>query len=136
MDALLPKVRPRDSWKQSLDGFLLSLHACLSSLPSIEPRHPLAAARALSDGSILSNMSRKEKHSRENGTATSLQTVSVPYPLPAPTEDANWKVAFEKPANIAIVGSWINNVAVKRTDDEPWVIDVAVEMPTACLTLR
>jgi U3 small nucleolar RNA-associated protein 22 len=61
---------------------------------------------------------------------------SVPYPLPTPTEDANWKVAFEKPANITIVGSWINNVAVKRKDDEPWVVDVVVEMPSARLFLR
>jgi hypothetical protein len=38
--------------------------------------------------------------------------------------------------NISIVGSWINNVAVKRTDDEPWIIDVAVEMPSARLSLR
>lgn len=38
--------------------------------------------------------------------------------------------------NISIVGSWINDVAVKRTDDEPWVIDVAVEMPPARLYLN
>jgi hypothetical protein len=44
------------------------------------------------------------------------------------------KVAFDRPANIAVFGSWINNVAVKHTDDEPWVIDVAVEMPSARLS--
>jgi U3 small nucleolar RNA-associated protein 22 len=76
------------------------------------------------------------KYSRRDKTVTSLQNISVPYPLPPPAEDANWKVAFEKPANIAIVGSWINSVAVKRTDDEPWVVDVAVEMPSARLYLK
>jgi U3 small nucleolar RNA-associated protein 22 len=89
----------------------------------------LAAARALSEDSLPSFSSSREKSSRQDGRATSPQKIAVPYPLPTPTEDANWKVAFEKPVNIAIVGSWINDVAVKRTDDEPWVIDVAVEMP-------
>ena len=65
----------------------------------------------------------------------SSQTISVPYPLPTPTEDVNWKVAFEKPVNIAIVGSWINNLAVKRKDDEPWVVDVAVEMPSVSISI-
>ena len=78
-------------------------------------------------------MPSAEKRSLRNGNATPLQTTSIPYPLPVPTEDANWKVAFDRPANIAVVGSWINNVAVKRTEDEPWVIDVAVEMPSARL---
>ena len=78
----------------------------------------------------------EKKSSQRDGPAKSSQIISVPYPLPTPTEDANWKVAFEKPANITIVGSWINNVAVKRKDDEPWVVDVAVEMPPARLFLR
>jgi U3 small nucleolar RNA-associated protein 22 len=128
IDALLPNISPKDSRKQLIDNFLFSLHACLSNLPSIKPLHPLAASRALSEGIFLS---RTEKRSLRNGHITPLQTITVPYPLPVPTEDANWKVAFEKPANIAIVGSWINNISVKRTDDEPWVIDVAVEMPPA-----
>ena len=131
IDALLPNVRPKESRKQLIDKFLFSLHACLSSLPSIEPLHPLAASRAPSEGSFLSS---SEKRSSRNGNTTPLQTTSVPYPLPVPTEGANWKVAFDRPANIAVVGSWINNVAVKHTDDEPWVIDVAVEMPSARLS--
>ena len=131
IDAILPNVRPKDSRKQLIDKLLFSLHACLSSLPSIEPLHPLAASRALSKGTFLSS---SEKRSLRNGNATPLRTTSIPYPLPVPTEDTNWKVAFDKPANIAVVGSWINNVAVKHTDDEPWVIDVAVEMPSVRLS--
>ena len=134
IDALLPNVRPKDSHKPPLNKFLFSLYAFLSSLPSIEPQHPLAAARALSDDSLPSFSPGSEKRSRWDGAATSLENIAVPYPLPAPTEDANWKVAFEKPVNISIVGSWINNVAVKRTDEEPWVVDVAVEMPSARLS--
>jgi U3 small nucleolar RNA-associated protein 22 len=134
IDALLPNIRPKDSRNPQLNKFLFSLHAFLSSLPSIEPQHPLAAARALSDNSLSLFSSGREKHSRLDGTVASLRTIAVPYPQPPPTEDANWKVAFEKPVNISIVGGWINNVAVKRADEEPWVIDVAVEMPSACLS--
>lgn len=95
----------------------------------------MAAARALSEDPLPSFSSAREKP-RRDGRVSSLQIITVPYPLPIPTEDANWKVAFEKPVNIAIVGSWINDVAVKRTDDEPWVIDVAVEMPPVRLSLK
>jgi hypothetical protein len=136
IDALLPNIRPKNPRNQLIDGFLFSLHAYLSSLPSLEPQHPLAAARALSDIPFLSSLSTKKMSSQPDGTASSSQTISIPYPLPTPTEDANWKVAFEKPVDITIVGSWINNVAVKRKDDEPWVVDVAVEMPPASLMLR
>ena len=131
IDALLPNVRPKDSRKQLIDKFLFSLHACLSNLPSVEPLHPLVASRALSEGLFLS---RAKKRSLKNRDVTPPQIITVPYPLPVPTEDANWKVAFDKPANMAIVGSWINNVSVKRTDDEPWIIDVVVEMPPARLS--
>jgi U3 small nucleolar RNA-associated protein 22 len=134
IDALLPNIRPKDSRKPLLNKLLFSLHAFLSSLPSIEPQHPLAAAKALSDNSLPLFSSGREKRSRRDGIATSLKTIAVPYPQPSPTEDANWKVAFEKPVNISIVGGWINNVAVKRTDEEPWVIDVAVEIPSARLS--
>ncbi|KAH9061207.1 Nrap protein [Lactarius vividus] len=130
VDALLPNVRPKDSRKPPLERFLFSLHAYLSSLPPVEPQHPLAAARALAEGSLLSNNSRKKKGSRRDGAGPPSQMVSVPYSSPTPTEDANWKVSFEKPSNIAIVGSWINNVAVKSPDGEPWIVDVAVEMPS------
>ncbi|KAI9438492.1 Nrap protein [Lactarius indigo] len=130
VDALLPNVRPKDSRKPPLERFLFSLHAYLSSLPSVEPQHPLAAARALAEGTPLSNNSGKKKGTRRDGTGSSSQIIFVPYSSPAPTEDVNWKVSFEKPSNIAIVGSWINNVAVKSPDGEPWVVDVAVEMPS------
>ena len=57
------------------------------------------------------------------------QDVAVPYSLPMPTEETNWKVAFEKPSNITIVGSWGNKLSVKGKDKAPFRVDVAVEMP-------
>lgn len=95
----------------------------------------MGAARALAQGTLLSNNPGKKKGSSRVGTVPP-QIISVPYSSPTPTEDANWKVSFEKPSNIAIVGSWINNVAVKSPDGEPWVVDLAVEMPPACRSLN
>ena len=103
---MLPNVRPKTSRQPPLDRFLLSLHAFLLKLPSIPPQHPLEAARDLL---------------REG--------VAVPYSLPLPTEETNWKVAFEKPAEIVLVGSWANKVSVKAKDGKKFGVDVAVEMP-------
>lgn len=51
--------------------------------------------------------------------------------MPAPTEDTNWKVSFEKPEDIAIVGSWITKLSVKAQDKRPYRVDLAVEMPSS-----
>ena len=106
IDALLPNVRPKYHRSAPLDKFLLSLHALLNDLPSIAPKHPLAAQREL----------------QKKG-------VSVPYVLPQPTEDTNWKVAFEKPADILLVGSWALKTSVKAKDGHCYGVDVAVTMP-------
>jgi U3 small nucleolar RNA-associated protein 22 len=75
------------------------------SLPSIAPQHPLAAARLLKKG------------------------IAVPYSIPLPTEDTNWKVSFEKPTDVTLVGSWANKVSVKGKDGGKFGVDLAVEMP-------
>jgi hypothetical protein len=75
-------------------------------LPSIEPQHPLEASRKL-----LS------------------KNVAVPYCSPLPTEDTNWKVAFEAPDDITLVGSWPNKISVKPKDGQTYGVDVAVQMP-------
>ncbi|KAG6887313.1 hypothetical protein C0992_012897, partial [Termitomyces sp. T32_za158] len=106
IDALLPNVRPKDSRIPPLERFLLSLHAVLMGLPSIELRHPLEASRLLLK-----------------------KGVAVPYSAPLPTEETNWKVAFEKPSDIAVVGSWPLKTSVKAKDAMRFGVDVAVEMP-------
>ena len=75
------------------------------SLSSIAPQHPLVAARSLKKG------------------------IAVPYSLPLPTEDTNWKVSFEKPTDVTLVGSWANKVSVKGKDGGKFGVDLAVEMP-------
>ena len=106
IDALLPNVRPKYHLSQPLDAFLLSLHKLLMELPSIPPQHPLHASRSLSK-----------------------QNVAVPYIRPLPTEDTNWKVAFDAPTDIVLAGSWATKTAVKAKDSVRYQIDVAVAMP-------
>ncbi|KIK63933.1 hypothetical protein GYMLUDRAFT_424118 [Collybiopsis luxurians FD-317 M1] len=107
IDALLPNVQPKSKRKLPLERFLLSLHTFLSSLPDVAPKHPLRAARDL----------------LKNG-------ISVPYPAPLPTEETNWKVAFAKPSDITLVGSWANNTSVKGPGGSKYGVDLAVEMPS------
>ncbi|KAH9912225.1 Nrap protein [Fomitopsis serialis] len=106
IDALLPNVRAKYHRSAPLDKFLLSFHSYLTGLPSITPKHPLAASRDLQK-----------------------KAVSVPYVLPQPTEDTNWKVAFEKPTEILLVGSWALKTSVKAKDGYRYGVDVAVTMP-------
>ncbi|CAL1710724.1 unnamed protein product [Somion occarium] len=106
IDALLPNVRPKYQRSTPLDHFLHTLHSLLSSLTSIPPKHPLAASRELQ-----------------------AKGIAVPYPLPLPTEDTNWKVSFEKPSEILLVGSWPNKLSVKAKDGERFSVDLAVIMP-------
>lgn len=106
VDALLPNIRPKPSRTAPLDRFLFTLHSFLKELPSISPRHPLEASRELQDKGI-----------------------AIPYPIPLPTEETNWKVAFEAPNDISLVGSWANKVSVKSKDDQKYGVDLTVEMP-------
>jgi len=59
--------------------------------------------------------------------------IEVPFPLPLPAEETKWKVAFEAPSDITLVGSWANKVTVKPKDEKRYGVDVAVEMPSVCI---
>ncbi|KAF7441237.1 hypothetical protein PC9H_001586 [Pleurotus ostreatus] len=108
IDALLPNVRPKASRIPPLERFLLALHTFITSLPPISAEHPLVAARKMAKKGI-----------------------AVPYPLPQPAEDTNWKVAFEKPSEITLVGSWANKLSIKGRDGRSFSVDLALEMPNS-----
>jgi U3 small nucleolar RNA-associated protein 22 len=76
------------------------------ALTPVAPQHPLEAARKLIK-----------------------KGVSVPYSMPQPSEDTNWKVAFERPSDITVVGSWPNKISVKGKDGSKFGVDLGVEMP-------
>ena len=103
---MLPNVRPKASRAPPLERFLLVLHSYIMGIPSTIPQHPLEAARKLLK-----------------------KGVAVPYSLPLPTEETKWKVAFDPPSDIILVGSWANKVSVKPKDDQKLGVDLAIEMP-------
>ncbi|EJD34800.1 Nrap-domain-containing protein [Auricularia subglabra TFB-10046 SS5] len=107
IESLLPNVVPKASHLPPLEKLMHDLHAHIMEIPAIPPQHPLEAARSLAKRGI-----------------------AVPYPLPLPTEDTNWKVAYAQPREIAVVGSWGNKMTVKRQDGAPFGVDIAVEMPS------
>ena len=102
---MIPSVRPKFD-RPVLESFLRTLHETISSIPAIAPQYPLAASRSL----------------LKAGVAT-------PYAAPLPTEETNWKVAFQPPSDITLVGSWANKLSVKPKDDERYTVDIAVQMP-------
>ncbi|KAF9531369.1 Nrap protein [Crepidotus variabilis] len=106
IDALLPNVRPKPSRAPPLEKFLFSLHASLRDISCVAAIHPLEGSRRLQKKGI-----------------------AVPYPLPLPSEETNWKVAFEPPTDITLVGSWGNKICIKPKDGLKFGVDVAVEMP-------
>ncbi|KAJ7721723.1 Nrap protein [Mycena maculata] len=107
IDALLPNIRPKAAKIPPLDRFLQDLHGILMGLSPVAPQHPLEASRKLIKKGI-----------------------SVAYCLPQPSEDTNWKVAFEKPSDITLVGSWPNKISVKGKDGSKFGVDLAIEMPS------
>ncbi|KAH9855524.1 Nrap protein [Lenzites betulinus] len=110
IDALLPNVRPKYDQSQPLDDLLMSLHKLIMSLPPIAPQHPLHASRKFS-----------------------AMGIEIPYVRPLPTDDVNWKVAFEKPSEILLVGSWPTKTAVKANDSLKYELDLALEIPSSLL---
>ncbi|CCM06300.1 uncharacterized protein FIBRA_08551 [Fibroporia radiculosa] len=106
IDVLLPNIRPKYARSAPLERFLFTLYTFLKDLSPVAPQHPLSASRDLLKKGI-----------------------AVPYPLPLPTEDTNWKVSFEKPSDILLVGSWAVKMSVKAKDQRRYVADVAVTMP-------
>lgn len=108
IDALLPNVRPKESGRQQLDHFLFALRTHCISISSIAPMNPLGAAKVLAN-----------------------QGVAVPFAFPLPSRDAKWKVAFEPPREMSVVGSWGSGIAVKKQSGSRFGVDLSVEMPEA-----
>lgn len=81
-----------------------------AALEPVLPAHPLDAAQKLLK-----------------------QGVCVPYPSPVPGKDVKWKVGFEKPRDVTLVGSWATQVSVKGKDGAGFTVDLALEMPVVRL---
>ena len=61
--------------------------------------------------------------------------VAIPYATPLPTEETNWKVAFQPPVNITMVGSWANKLSVRPKNGERYTVDLSVQMPNVSVLI-
>lgn len=88
---------------------LRHLKSTIETLPSWPAAAPMEAAKKLS---------------KKSG-------ISVPWPtyLEPALKEVNWKVSFESPASVNVVGLWPCNMALK-TKNSALEIELAVEMPT------
>ncbi|KAI1411535.1 Nrap protein [Hypoxylon sp. FL1857] len=55
--------------------------------------------------------------------------ITIPYPDPKPAKDSPYKLSFEPPAQINVVGSWILKTNVKSQQD--LAVDMIVDMPAS-----
>ncbi|KAF8320436.1 Nrap protein [Clavulina sp. PMI_390] len=106
VEALLPQVRPKPSIKSVIEPLLMSLHESIRSIPSISPEAPLQAFKKL----------------QKAGT-------QVLTAKPEPTKATNWKVAFEPPSAIQVVGGWPHQLTILGRRETKFSVDLALEMP-------
>ncbi|KAN0064992.1 U3 snoRNP protein [Thecaphora frezii] len=109
IDEMLPEVRPAFGKAGALELVLRRLHTLFESLQPIEP---LPVAQALD---------RLQKRSK--------RALNVPFPDPVPKGDAPYKLGFDKPAGMHLVGSWPLKSTAKKPDGID--VDVAVVMPSS-----
>ncbi|SNX84858.1 uncharacterized protein MEPE_03567 [Melanopsichium pennsylvanicum] len=109
VDEMLPEVRPPYKKASALELVLRRLHQLFESLSPITPL-PVAEA--------IKGFQKHTKRSR----------VRIPFPDPAPKPDANYKLGFEKPFAMHLVGSWPLKSTAKRPEGTD--IDIAAIMPS------
>ncbi|PNS21257.1 hypothetical protein CAC42_1036 [Sphaceloma murrayae] len=108
IDDLLARSRPvRDARAEAAEKALRDLKGLMENIPS---RSPLPVAVA------------------ERDLVKKLR-VAVPFPNPGPPKDAQYKLEYQKPASINIVGSYASGTRVRGT--ESLEIDMMVQMPDA-----
>ena len=52
----------------------------------------------------------------------------IPFPEPRPDSEAKYTLAYAKPININVVGSYARKTAIQK--DERIMIDLAITMPS------
>ena len=108
VDELLEQVRPRRGKREAAAED--SLHKLKTTIEQIPARSPLPVEDA-------------EKQLRKKAQ------VVVPFPRPRPPKDAKYKLEYQKPANVNVVGSHALKTSSRAT--QVLEIDMALTMPPA-----
>ncbi|SPQ24728.1 215f0399-e698-4099-963f-f3b6416b7bed [Thermothielavioides terrestris] len=96
----------------ALDGADALLHRIKEAIEAIKPHEPRPIAEA------AAKLEKKHK-------------IKVPFPDPPPPENSNYKVAFEKPAQFNVVGSYVSKTMVRTQKDH--AIDMVLVLPEGIL---
>ncbi|KAK4150106.1 Nrap protein [Chaetomidium leptoderma] len=94
---------------EGVDDLLHRIKDAVEGIKSHDPR-PLAEA--------VSKLEKKHK-------------IKVPFPDPPPQENSNYKVAFAKPAQFNVVGSYVSKTMVKTQKDHG--VDMVIALPEEIL---
>ncbi|KJX94279.1 pre-rrna processing protein utp22 [Zymoseptoria brevis] len=109
LDELLGQTRPKHGKKEKLAE--TALRQLKQTIEQIPPRGPFTVVEAETD--LLRTK------------------VAVPFPDPRPAKDAKFKFAYEKPANINVVGSFALKTASRL--QQSLEIDMVVVIPSSLL---
>lgn len=110
VDEMLPEVRPAYNKAGALETVLRRLHQLFEALSPIQP---------LPVGEAIKSFQKRTAGSK----------VRIPFPDPAPKAEANYKLGFEKPSAMHLVGSWPLKSTAKRPAGVD--VDIAVVMPSS-----
>ncbi|MCJ1285761.1 hypothetical protein MMC26_005102 [Xylographa opegraphella] len=108
LDELLAEVRPNyEKVMMRVEKTLRRLKQVIENIPARNPQPIYEAANVF-----------------QNDT-----DAAIPWPDSGPTPELKYSVAFAKPDDINVVGSFVMKTSVKH--EEPLVIDMAVTMPSS-----
>ncbi|KAK4203525.1 putative nucleolar protein 6 [Triangularia verruculosa] len=109
-EELLEEVRI--DYKTAFEGADQLLHKIKGSIEAIKAQEPLP---------ILEAATKFEKKSK----------IKIPFPDPQPPKNSNYKVAFAKPAQFNVVGSYVSKTMLKTQKDHS--VDMIVVLPQEIL---
>ncbi|KAN0082128.1 Nrap protein [Elaphomyces granulatus] len=105
-DELLTELRPNyDKQASRAHDLLCNLKSVIERIPDQQPKLLLEAEREI----------------------RSIHGIAVPFPFPRPAKNIKYSVAYSKPLNINIVGSFALRNGIRTP--EPSTVDVVVTMP-------
>lgn len=109
-----------------IDDLLRKLKNVIEQIPGKEaaPVSP-GSAHVLDDVLTLSPQIVEVERSLQE-----ISSIRIPFPPPRPTEKSKYLLAYAKPANIKVVGTYAQRTALRYKDDIS--IDLAVTMPSVC----
>ena len=76
----------------------------------------------------MSNVLIRKKILQAEREQHNLHTIRIPFPYPQPNKEAKYTLAYSKPANINVVGSYARKTTIQIGDQLG--IDLAVTMPS------